>query len=416
MPSFTYHRGDRFHVTVDILLMLLFASQFFDLLPMAWLFQDEGRFFSYILLLIVIYIRNMGFSVRYEAAAKMKPVWWIVIGVLISFIPAYRYYGQHLYHSVIVYRQFFGYFAMFVLLSVKPTVREIKRAFYAYSFLFLFFTLFVTFVNPSLVPVDDMVSFVDESDFVHKIRGVEYVLIAFIFSLDDFRNSKRFSRYYLAFSAIIFVILFLPQNRTTLLASMFIILLAVFANRSVKRRLTAEVLLAFFGIILLVLAGTYIWGLVEETIEQLGNEDYNRVKAFNYFTSAPNGFMSLLWGNGFISGNVHPIVSELQKEGIFYSDMGLLGFWYQFGVIPVLTILVYTIRGFSRKHSFLVRANALFILVSALTLSYFLIFQYSLWLCLFFYLNANDRQYEEAIELENRKIKKRLLKRYRSLA
>ena len=96
--------------------------------------------------------------------------------------------------------------------------------------------------------------------------------------------------------------------------------------------------------------------------------------------------------------------------------MGLLGFWYQFGAIPVLTILVYTIRGLSRKHSFLVRANALFILVSALTLSYFLIFQYSLWLCLFFYLNANDRQYEEAVKLENKRIRKRLLKRYRSLA
>lgn len=411
-----HYKKDRFNVSIDILLMLLFATQFLGLLPMAWLFRDEGSFFSYILLLIIIYIRNMGFMVRYDAITKLTPLWWILAGVLLSFIPAYRYYGQHLYYSFIVYRPFFGYFAFFVLLSIKPTIRELKRAFYAFTFLYFFFTLYVSFVNPNLVAMDDRMPFIGENDFVHMLRGVEYVVIAFIFSLDDFRNSRQFSRYYLLFSGFVFLVLFLPQNRSTILASLLIIILAVFANRSAKRRLTAEVVMAFFGIALLILGGRYISGLVSETVLQLGDPDYNRVKSFTYFTSCPNGFMSLIWGNGFISGLVDPIVAELMQEGIYYSDMGLLGFWYQFGIIPVATILVYAIRGLSAKHSFVVRANALYILACVLTLSYFLLFQYSLWLCLFLYLNANDKQYEMAVKEEKVLTRKRLMRRYRSIS
>ena len=128
----TFKKSTRFNISIDILLILLFATRFCNLSPLAWLFRDEGQFFSYLLVLIVIYIRNMGFMVRYNSLHKMRPVWLMMAGVLISFIPAYRYYGQHLYYSLIVYRHFLGYFALFVLLSIKPSHRELKRGLYAW--------------------------------------------------------------------------------------------------------------------------------------------------------------------------------------------------------------------------------------------------------------------------------------------
>ena len=100
----------RLHISVELLLLMLFATSFFDMVALNWLFRDEGLFFSYLLLLVVIYIRNMGIQIRFGIAKKMKPLMWILIGALISFIPAYLYYGQHLYYSFIVYRNFFGYF------------------------------------------------------------------------------------------------------------------------------------------------------------------------------------------------------------------------------------------------------------------------------------------------------------------
>lgn len=410
-----YKRSTRFNISIDILLILLFATRFLDLNPMAWLFRDEGQFFSYLLLLIVIYIRNMGFSVRYSSLSKMRPVWWMMAGVLISFIPAYRYYGQHLYYSFIVYRHFLGYFALFVLLSIKPSHRELKRGLNAFTFLYLFFSLYVTFVNPRMVTVEENKYFMAEGDLVHMLPGVEYVVLAFIYAIDDFRNQAKFSWPHLIFAGFVFFVIFLVQNRTTLMASLAIVILAVFANRSARKRLTAEVIMSVFAILLVLLASGYIVGLVEETVEQLSDPDYNRVKAFTYFTSAENGIMSIFWGNGFISGLVHPIVFHLNQEGIYYSDMGMLGFWYQFGLIPVIVILTYVFKGLSSKHSFVVRANALFILLGILSISYFLRFQYSIWLCLYLYLESNDKQYEIAVAEAKEKQARQAMKRYRSL-
>jgi hypothetical protein len=115
---------------------MLFATSFFDMVALNWLFRDEGLFFSYLLLLVVIYIRNMGIQIRFGIAKKMKPLMWILIGALISFIPAYLYYGQHLYYSFIVYRNFFGYFALVVLLSIRPSHLEIRRALNAFSVIY----------------------------------------------------------------------------------------------------------------------------------------------------------------------------------------------------------------------------------------------------------------------------------------
>ena len=148
---------------------------------------------------------------------------------------------------------------------------------------------------------------------------------------------------------------------------------------------------------------------------QLSDPDYNRVKSFDYFVSGVNGWASYLWGNGFISGHVSSVVEQLQLEGIFHSDLGLLGFWHQFGIIPPLTVLVYVIRGLSRNHSYVVRANALYILMGALTISYFLTPRYSLWLCLYFYLFYSDTGYYAAKKEEKKRQVKQLLRRYRSL-
>ena len=106
--------------------------------------------------------------------------------------------------------------------------------------------------------------------------------------------------------------------------------------------------------------------------------------------------MSYLWGNGFISGNVNPIMEELRKEGIFHSDLGLVGFWHQFGILAVGVILMLVVRGLSGMRSYLVRANALYILTGTLTISYFLQFGFSLWLCFFMYLFATDKEYKKA--------------------
>ena len=151
-------------------------------------------------------------------------------------------------------------------------------------------------------------------------------------------------------------------------------------------------LIGAVGVVLLLMflytAGQ--WGhLYQETIEQILNPEYNRNKAYIYMFSHREWLRYLL-GDGFISANVNPFIPLLQENGIFFSDVGLVGMWYQFGIIPVLTILVMCVKAFTRHKSFLVKACAIYVLVGIPTMSYFAIAESLLWLSVYLYVYYSD--------------------------
>lgn len=413
--DFRIKKKFRIHVIISLVLMMIVSSHFFWLVPLRFFFEGDAYFFSYLILLAVVYIRNMGFEIRFGIAKSMKPLMWMLIGVLISFIPAYRYYGQHLYYSIIVYRPFFGYAALPVLLSIQPTHLELKRALYAFSIIYVVVMAYVSFIDPTLILFDDTREFIEQGDFVHMLEGCQFLPIAFIFSLNDLRTKKITVRNVLI-SISLFGLLFILQNRTIILASVFLAVQAALSNKSARKRLTTEVLIGMIVVAGVVFLYTYIDFLVMQTLDELSNPEYNRIKAFNYFLSGENGKMSYLWGNGFISGNVNNILEMLRKEGIFHSDLGLIGFWHQFGILAAGVILTQVLKGLSGKRSYLVRANALYILVGSMTISYFLQFGFSLWLCFFMYLFATDMEYRRSKAEADAEQVRRAIRRYRSLA
>ena len=412
--NYQIRKAYRTHVVIDILLILLVVSRFFRIASLQFLFNGDGSFFTYILLLAVIYIRNMGFSVRYGIAKSMRPLLFMLIGVLISFIPAYRYYGQHLYYSLIVYRPFYAYAALPVLLSIRPTHKEFKKALYAFAILYAFCLFYSTFINPSFIVFDEEAEFISEGDFVHMLEGCQFLPLAFIYALNDLRQSKKTVKKVLT-AAGLFALLFILQNRTIIFASILISLFAALSNKSPRQRLTMVVIIAGLSVVAGVIVYQYFNALVEETISNLTDPEYNRVKAFNYFISGVNGKMSYIWGNGFISGYVDTIMEVLRREGIFHSDLGFIGFWNQFGILAVGVQLYLVITGLSPLRSFLVRANALYILAGSMTISYFLQFGFSAWLCIFMYWYATDVEYKAAKSESDAKRVQRSMRRFRSL-
>ena len=168
------------------------------------------------------------------------------------------------------------------------------------------------------------------------------------------------------------------------------------------------------GVVTIVLVDT-ITSLLQETMDQLSDPDYNRIKAILYAFSLPNGKASILIGNGFISGNFNSIVNDLRQEGIFYSDIGLIGLWHVYGLLPVIAILASVIRGLSANHSLEVRGNALLILTCSLTVGYFASIETLTWLSLYLYFLYSDQEYARAVERRRNEITKELMRRYRSL-
>ena len=412
--QFLKKKGPRTSVSIDLVLLILLSVHFFYLKPTVAVFGGDANFTYYMLFLAYLYIRYLGFSIRFGIRKKLLPLVWFLVGVFLSFIPAYKFYGQHFYYSLIAYRHFFLLLTLPVLLSIQPSWTEVKRAVYAFSVLYLFLCVYVTFIAPQWVVLYEGHQLLDEGEFVHLLPGLQFVSMAFIFSLNDFRNNLTVKRF-IPCAFFLFIIVLL-QNRTHLLCALAVIVMAALFNKSVRTRIYTEVLLIIVTFSLVVLLNNYFIGLWDETVMQLSDPDYNRVKAFMYFTSVENGPLAFVLGNGFISGRVNPIMQNLMKEGIFNSDLGLIGMWHQFGVITVASLLVYMFKGLSNKRSFVVRGFALTMLLGMLTFSYFVEYEYILWLCFYYYLLGTDTDYDRSLVQESVRVQHKALRRYRSIS
>ena len=398
----------------ELLFLMLVSSRFFDLIPFQPLLAGGGHIFLLLGTLAVIYMTQLGFQLRSGILKNMETVWWVLGGLGLSFIAAYVFYRQPFYTSFVVNRQFFTLMVFPLLLAVRPTYQELKWSLYAFSIISALVTFYISFVDQSLVPAREYMPFIEEGDFVHALSGLHYIVMAFIFALYEFRNRMTVKKFVPVF--LLFMLIFIAQNRTFLISTIAIIVLSVTSNRSARSRLYAVGVLIIAASLAFVVLFDSINALYLETMDQLSNPDYNRIKALTYVFSLPNGYPSILIGNGFISGTFSPLVSDLTKEGIYYSDIGMFALWHVYGLLPTVAILASVFRGLSPNHSLEVRGNALLILICSLTVGYFASVETLTWLCFYLYLLYTDQEYAKVVEQHRVDVRKRLLSRYRSIA
>lgn len=384
--SWGVQRKKRDYIEVWIFLLLLFSVNFFDLLPITRVIGPNGPFTFFLLSLFFVFTFHRRAWIR-DSARWLIPFWWYLLGILLSYVPSLLYYGQSFTQSFFTNRRIFEFTAFPILIALRPTERELRTSLYSFSLVYLFFTLFVTFFAGSWVFVPAEASFIEEGDYVHILSGIRHVSLALIFAFQRMIKDSTWSN--VAWTLFLFAILFLVQNRTSLIAVILMVGFALYSMKMSARKLIIIVVIA----VTLMLMAVYTsgqWGqLYQMTVSQVVNPEYNRNKALAYMFSTREPLRYFL-GDGFISANVNPIIHTLQESGIYHSDVGLVGLWHMYGIIPVAVILVMTFKGLSHRKSFAVRAAAIYILTGTLTLSFFAFGETLLWLSVFLYMYYVD--------------------------
>lgn len=350
-----------------LFILLLLSVEMFNLEAISGFFSPNACFgfsLGILFLLFTFFIRIP----IWDIGKSMWPVIWLTLGTVLTYIPAFYYYGQDFSRSFLTNRHMFMIWMVPVLYAIRPTLREVRQAFYAFSVLFFFLSLVVTFVDPYLIPHSDAEPFVEEGDFVHILPGIRLLVIALILALNECR--KHFSVKNLLWAIFIFGVIFMVQNRTALLTSFVVIFLAVRRTDSAKGRLIGTA----FGILLVLVMVVYTatqWDfLIQRTIEELSDPEYNRNKAYMYMFSERDLTRYIL-GDGFISSYSNQLMTQLQDRGIFFSDVGMIGFWNQYGVIPTAALLTFFIRGLAPKRGYVVNSLSIFFIIGIPSLSYF---------------------------------------------
>ena len=313
----------------------------------------------------------------------MWPVFWIMLGTALSFIPANLYYGQLYSRSFLTNRHMFMIWMVPVLYAVRPTLRELRQAFYAFAIVYFLLALAVTFINPYMIPHSDSEPFVEEGDFIHILPGIRLLVIALILAVNEVRKQQNIRNF--LWVVFLFGVVFMVQNRTSLLASIIVIYMGIRRSTNAKGRLVGTAVGILLAILMAIYTATQWDYLIQQTIEELSDPEYNRNKAYAYMFSERD-LVRYILGDGFISSYAHPLMPRLQENGIFFSDVGMIGFWNQYGVVSTVALFVIFFRGLARKRGYVVNAISVLWLVGVPSLSYWGMFSSLVPLSIYIYL------------------------------
>ena len=332
---------------------------------------------------------------------RLIPFWLVVIGIVLSVIPAWIFHNQSILQSVISYRAQFLWLVVPILLRLRPTLREVNHSCMIFTVALLILTILHSFM-PSLFvhSLEEMEKIMaqEEAD-TYLLRGFSIPVIPLAIALQ--KLGQRFEMRDLLIVAFCFFCLFVQENRTSLFASIFMVGL-IFLYSKYKYRYVVMVAMG-------VLAGIFVWStistwmaLIEETIMQVGDADYNRNKALLYFLSplANPSWATYIFGNGFLSAHASQLMATMMAEGVYNSDVGYVGFWNQFGLLPIVGFFLLIIRwGFRNATGILPKLLALFLMVTSITIGYYGQASHLLFFALAYYLMTRQNRRKVAIVL-----------------
>jgi len=118
---------------------------------------------------------------------------------------------------------------------------------------------------------------------------------------------------------------------------------------------TTILIVSSIVIVIGIIYTTEMWTiLIKNTQSNLGESDYNRWKAlYYYFNEYSSNWFCYIFGNGYPSGGKSPLGNLLWanfERGIYATDLGMIGMWVDFGIIPLIAI--YSIIVSILRHDF----------------------------------------------------------------
>lgn len=338
---------------IYIFICLLLSVEF-------WQISYIIDFLSFDVILVLTMVWALGSFHFFRNNKKIKALYsfqykkysyWIFLGVSISMLSAYFTWKQEFLTTFLSQRFVYSFIMLPAILYAQPTEKDIVKAFKWITIGTILVWIFYHF-DQNLLFLDknkrEQRELQDnfEIDREYYVHGIYFVVFYLYFKIGEY--IKKFSLKTFLEVSLILIFLIFYQNR-----SMLLVALPVFAYSILKFNSKYKPILIFvislFVLSLLIYTIPIIEALIDESQNQLSDQDYNRWKALWYylFEYSPNWFC-YIFGNGFPSGGNSALGDLMWSNftiGIYASDVGMIGMWATYGIIPLIVIygMVYKI-------------------------------------------------------------------------
>lgn len=282
------------------------------------------------------------FSLRGDNVFKL-----ICCSLILSVITAYFFGGQDFSTSILLYRHHIWLLFLPLFFRIRPSLKSISNSLYIFTITSIFVCLCqmigIFSVNVISTNIWGEEVEVSPNEFggygIVGDRTIVFALYLFLHELVYNYNWNNLLKVFVAFVAII-----LSTQRAMLLFALpftlYVLLFRIQVSSSKKNLLF---IIFSFASLLFFSYTIDIWqSLLLETTTNINDKDYNRRLAVDYFLfNHNNNIITTIFGNGFLSikSMGGRFIYNLGFRGIYIDDVGMIGVWIRYGIIPIIVLL-----------------------------------------------------------------------------
>lgn len=268
----------------------------------------------------------------------------IFLGVAISMFNAELFWGQSISITIITQRSLYAFILLPTIIHIQPSIQDIQKAIAILSYI-TFSVWIISIISPNMIASISEETITNRNnndantDIGYYVIGIHIVALHTYILIQKYIQHFSYKRFFKALFWIGFIILY--QNRSMMIG---VILVFIYSLTKLKSKYKPIIIGSIFIVTLIFIVYTwYIWvALFDETQDQLANKDYARWKALHYYLYdySPN-WWCYIFGNGMPSGGNSAfgnLYLANMSNGIFTSDLGMIGTWVHFGIIPLIGI------------------------------------------------------------------------------
>lgn len=270
------------------------------------------------------------------------------VGIVLSMFMAMIYHDQSLLGTAISQRPVYFLACFFVWLKIGLTEEELFPMFRVLTIVTLV-VFAISLFQPqwflSQAAIEQYVKRAETTtDVLCFMPGHLYVLLYLFYLLQQLADNYNRKDWLIVFA--ILSMFFIYQNRSTLIYLGVIMVYFVIKNRRTIGK-NGRIMISLAAIVVLLFGLPYIrtisQSLIGETQEQLEDEEYVRKVAFQYYVLDYNegDIPRILFGNGQPSKDSEYLIEMREdREDLFLSDLGFIGDWFLFGMLPIVALLL----------------------------------------------------------------------------
>ena len=281
------------------------------------------------------------------------PVQLISISVLLSIFLAQISWKQDLtyFSSTIPYLL---WVVFFYLLHIRFPIAKLEKIIFFYGWLYILLFMY-QFTHSNVVYFGFREEFAEDRGVIRILfPGAGVFLLAYYIALNKVMDKSKYPWLFVLFILCGIAVTILQVTKQSIAILLLITLFHLLRTVSVGKK-----------ILLMVLAGALIYGTLHSNnpisrgiIEsqrdnvQQGNQNI-RILASEYFVNdfSPN-LLSRIFGNGYpnLKSNYGKFITILEDNyGYFLTDVGVVGMYAMFGILPIIAYLIIFYKGLSMR-------------------------------------------------------------------